>query len=234
MSQVWQLVRVQQIDNQVADNLKKLEELDPGENVLKELEELQAACLEAAGDLRKKQASLKDKDLEVQKIVTQIKSFEKKLYSGDSKNPKELSGWQQEIDNLKKSQSTIEDEMLFLMEEIEAAEAGINEQDKAIGQKKEEHQNVQKSFLETTDKLKQENENLAMKREKFMETLDKDLWNKYQDLKEQKDGLAIAKISKGFCGGCLMNLPESVIKRVQQRTLEFCSNCGRILYTDGE
>ncbi len=73
-----------------------------------------------------------------------------------------------------------------------------------------------------------------MKREKFMETLDKDLWNKYQDLKEQKDGLAIAKISKGFCGGCLMNLPESVIKRVQQRTLEFCSNCGRILYTDGE
>lgn len=234
MSQVWQLYRIQQIDNQLSENMRKLQELNSGENILNEIENLVKELGELQQNLRKKQASLKDKDLEVQKILNQIKSFEKKLYSGDSKNPKELSAWQQEIDNLKKLQSNIEDEMLILMEEIESFENTIREKNEMINNKKEEHSSIQNKFHKETEKMNLEFESLKMKREKLMDTIDKDLWKKYQELQESKEGIAIAKISKGFCGGCLMNLPESTIKRVQQRNLEFCNNCGRILYTDGE
>lgn len=234
MSQVWQLFRIQQIDAQLDEFIKKLHELDPGENLLNETEELNKKVEETGEELRKKQAALKDKDLEVQKMVTQKKGFEKKLYSGDSSNPKELHGWQQEIDTLKKTQRVSEDEMLVLMEEIEALEQSMKEQKNTLDAKKREHESAQNNFKQDTETLNQEIETLKSRREKQVETIEKDLWKKYQELSEAKEGVAIGRISKGFCGGCFTNLPENLIKRVQQRNLEFCSNCGRILYADGE
>lgn len=234
MSQVWLLYRVQHIDTQIQDTTKKLEELDAGQVLREEVEALEKTVEETRQNIRKKQVVLRDKDLEVQKITSQKKSFEKKLYSGDSSNPKELAGWQQEMDNLKKQQTSIEDNMLILMEELEEMERLANEQEEAAKGKKEELARAEQSFRESTASFTTELDGLKSKREKIIETLEEGLWKTYLELLENKDGIAIVKILKGNCGGCFMNLPESIVKRVQQRDLEFCNNCGRILYTDGE
>jgi len=234
MSDIWQLYRIQQIDNQLIDAERKIAALAPRDDLLAESEKLDAELEEMKQALKKKNVTLKERDFEVQKAVTQRKGFEKKLYGGESGNPKELAGWQSEIDALGKKQRTIEDEMLILMEEIEQFEEETKKRQESARIKKEEHKKSEEERDATVKALESEMENLKAKREKIIQTVDAPLLEKYIELQDHKDGVAIAKITKGICGGCFRNLSESQIKRVERRDLEFCGNCGRILFTDGE
>jgi predicted nucleic acid-binding Zn-ribbon protein len=48
-----------------------------------------------------------------------------------------------------------------------------------------------------------------------------------------KDGLAIAPMREGKCGGCHIKLIASTIVAVQSgKELARCENCGRILYAE--
>lgn len=234
MSQTWLLYKIQCMDKLITDNEEKLQTLNPGEFLLEEMARLQTIIDEEKTNLRKKQTTLKDKELEVQKYVTQRKGFEKKLYSGDSSNTKELSGWQQEIDNLKKLQNNIEEEMLVLMEEIEKLEKDIKDQETSRSNLKEDHKKTEDGFNTKLKELSEEIDTLKNKKQTIIESIDPELMKTYMELADKRDGIAVGRIMKGICGGCFMNLPESTIKRVQQRDLEFCNHCGRILYIDGE
>lgn len=234
MSDIWQLYRIQQIDNQLEGLTRKQSDVITRDDLREEMAKHRESIKEAEADLKKQKTILNDKDLEVQKYVTQRKSFEKKLYSGESGNTKELAGWESEIRTLKKKQSVMEDEMLVLMEEIEALEKEIIEKEKAYNEKEEECTRSEDDLRDQQKSLAEEIESLKSKREKIVETIDAPLLAKFDELQAQCDGVAIAKIANGICGGCFMNLPESIIKRMLRREIEFCSNCGRILFADGE
>ena len=234
MSDIWQLFRIQQIDNQIADIDRKLETDVPGQEILEELERMRSTHEEKESLLKAKQKDLKNKDFDLQKFMTQRKSFEKKLYGGESGNPKELAGWQQEIDILKKKQGALEEEMLVLMMDIELLEEELKENRKSIEIKEADHKQSLDNHGANQQNLEQDKESLKVKKEKMIESIEAPLMATYRDLYDHKDGVAIVKIVKGICGGCFMNLPESTMKKVKRRDLEFCTNCGRILYADGE
>lgn len=234
MSDIWQLYRIQQIDNQLEGVTRKQSDVITRDDLREEMAKLRESIEESGAVLKKMKTILKDKDLEVQKFITQRKSFEKKLYSGESGNTKELAGWESEIKTLKKKQTVMEDEMLVLMEEIEALEKEMSEKEKSYKEKEEECTRAEDELKNQQKKLAEEIESLKAKREKIVETIDAPLLAKFDELQYQCDGVAIAKIVNGICGGCFRNLPESIIKRMLRREIEFCSNCGRILFTDGE
>ncbi len=234
MSDIWQLYRIQQIDNQLESLTRKQNDVITRDDLRGELVTLRESIEESLTNLKKQKKTLKDKEFEVQKYVTQRKSFEKKLYSGETGNPKELSGWQTEISVLKKKQTVMEDEMLLLMEEIESLENEIAEKEKSVAEKEEECTRAEDELRNQQKLLADEIDSLKAKREIIVQTVDAPLLAKFNELQYQCDGVAIAKIVNGICGGCFRNLPESLIKRMLRRELEFCSNCGRILFTDGE
>jgi predicted nucleic acid-binding Zn-ribbon protein len=234
MSDIWQLFRIQQIDNQIADIDRKLETDVPGQEIIEELERMRGTLEEKESLLKAKGKDLKNKDFDLQKLMTQRKSFEKKLYGGESGNPKELAGWQQEIDILKKKQGALEEEMLVLMMDIEQLEEELKENRKSIEIKEAEHKKSLDNHGTNQQNLEQDKESLRAKKEKMIESIEAPLMATYRELYDHKDGVAIVKIVKGICGGCFMNLPESTMKKVKRRDLEFCTNCGRILYADGE
>ena len=234
MGDIWQLYRLQQLDNKMADLQRKLNAISSGEDSSGEVDLLEQQLEELNSTLRNKEKELKEKEYEVQKFITQRKSFEKKLYGGESGNPKELAGWQQEIDTLKKKQSTTEDSMLMLMEEIETLDGDVKERRKELEDRKEEENRIGAEKDSKLQELQHELTAQEQKKEKIIETIEAPLMETYRDLYERRDGVVIVKIIKGNCGGCFINLPESLIKRVQRREVEFCSNCGRILFADGE
>jgi uncharacterized protein len=234
MSDIWQLYRIQQIDNQIVELDRKLANLNPGQDLLEELGVLRENLEVKENLMKNKQKDLKNKDFDAQKFITQRKSFEKKLYGGESGNSKELAGWQQEVDLLTKKQRALEDEMLGLMMEIEEEEKELEESKKLLKTKEGDHTKAIGDHDTIVKGMEQEKETLRSKKEKMIESIEGPLLESYKELCEKKDGVAIVKIVKGICGGCFMNLPESTMKRVKRRDLEFCTNCGRILYADGE
>lgn len=78
--------------------------------------------------------------------------------------------------------------------------------------------------------LEERTETLA-EREKSLAQVPEEVLPLYARLMKSKDGLAVAPMREGKCGGCHMKLIASTIMNVQSaREIARCENCGRILY----
>jgi predicted nucleic acid-binding Zn-ribbon protein len=51
----------------------------------------------------------------------------------------------------------------------------------------------------------------------------------YEDLRRRKGGKVIVRIQGSACGGCRVQLPETVRRRAMSAQLAQCPNCERIL-----
>ena len=66
----------------------------------------------------------KTEDWELDDLRSKIAAVEKKLYGGSMKNPRELTGFQQELEILKAQRAEREDKLLTIMIDVESAAAG--------------------------------------------------------------------------------------------------------------
>jgi predicted nucleic acid-binding Zn-ribbon protein len=166
-------------------------------------------------------------------IENKSRLLEEKLYSGKTRNPKELISLQQEVEHSKARQSQQEDKALELMGQVEAVrdrlEAGIREatqiearwrqhQEQLVGE-----QSVLKADLAALDQ--QRREMVAQ-----VPAVDVEL---YEILRRRKQGQAVAKVEQGMCQGCRIALPMSELQRARMgEELVQCGSCERILYLD--
>jgi len=235
MTEVWQLFRLQQVDNQIKDLCRQRDSLDDGTSFVGEIEKIQNEKEKNRERLKNNHLQLKKLELEVNGITSNIKEFENKLYGGKTLNPKELAGWQGEIEQLKSKRDKLEEKMLIIMEENDAIEHDLINLEKELEEKKVSMKESQQKFSLEMEEIERNLESLREKRDAIVQNImEEDILNRYESLRQQKNGVAVVKIQKGNCGGCFMNLPESVLKKVQARQIEYCTTCGRILFSDGE
>lgn len=229
MIPVWQLYKLQKIDNDLSEALSYRDGLDNGENLKKELPKLNEEIEKLNEESNKVKINIKDMELKIATLSDQKKTFEDKLYSGVSSNPKELASWQKEVEQLKNSQAKLEDEVLSYLE--------INEKNENTRRQfRENYSQKQKEYEDFTSSYKSEYENITNKINELEKSvkniensLDEEALSLYRELYDRKDGIAIVKLEMESCGGCFMNLPESVVKKVEKREFQTCPNCGRIL-----
>lgn len=234
MTQLWELYKLQQLDEQMEELESRKASEDSGAPLENEISEEKKTVEDTKSALKKNQSQLKNWELEVQSLTSQKKAMEDKLYSGTTTSSKELSGWQHEIDQQEQKQSKIEEKMLYLMEENDSLEKKLKSLETDLTEKENQYNSIKEKFLKEQWDIEKSIENLAQRRLKMIEAIDNEVLNKYENTRRQKGGLAVVKVNKGSCGGCFMNIPDAIIKKVMVRNLEFCNHCGRILYTDGE
>ena len=71
---------------------------------------------------------------------------------------------------------------------------------------------------------------LQVSRAKLTQKIDK-RWLLVYDRVSKKYGRAVVPVEDRTCLGCLMNLPASLFSEItQQKGIQLCENCGRILY----
>jgi uncharacterized protein len=234
MASVRPLVKLQQIDLEIMEASQKLANLDPGESLELEQENTRKALADKQSlhhDLLK---ALKNLELQLASIEEHKKKFENKLFSGASSNPKELSSWEKEIEGLKHQQNELEDKILLKMDEIEKQEIEITQLKAAVAEAQIKVQNHKTAYEKDQKDLKDTLISLKEKREKNLQTCEPLILGKYEEIKTKRNGIAVVKVIRGNCGGCFINLPQGLLRKVQERQIEFCSSCGRILYVDSE
>jgi len=231
MSQLWQVYRMSKLDGEKDKKEKERDELkQPGE-LEDECIELKKEIDKLDEDNKKLHLKMKKLELETDGIVNHRKKLEKKIYSGKTTNPKELRNWQIEIEHLKKKQAEKEDIILEIMESMESNEEQKENNAQLIQKKEKEIKKAYKTFKSETKRLSAEIAELEKKKDKIAGSVDKDLLKKYEQLRKIKeDHIAVARIEGDACGGCYMNIPDSMIKKVQAHHLITCNNCMRILY----
>jgi predicted nucleic acid-binding Zn-ribbon protein len=206
------------VESQLADN----EEVLTAAKAVRENEET----------TQKLYSSLRVLEMDLQEVSDKIASTEGALYGGEVTNPKELAGMEQELEYLKRRQSSVEDDTLLIMSEVE-------EQEEALEATREQLSRIERGSDRRKLELRKDEEELlsrlAVLEEERMEMVQlvsrQDL-RAYEDLRSQKGGQAVALLENGICQGCRVALPTSLVQRVRRGSeVVYCGSCQRILYS---
>jgi uncharacterized protein len=88
-------------------------------------------------------------------------------------------------------------------------------------------------LTERRQRLEADQAELQAEREVLAGKAPEELLPLYERLMRSKDGMAIAPMHDGRCGGCHMRLIASTAIKVQAESeMVRCEDCGRILYQD--
>lgn len=231
MNKAKQLYELQEVDLEIQ---RKTEALTQIKNQLGKDDDLVAArsgletLKKRLDDLEHQQ---KMEEWELDDLGTKIAPVEKKLYDGSVKNPRELTGLQQDLELLKTQRGQREDKLLALMMEVEAAQQEVRQKGSEFVALEREWQENQQKLSQQKTELEEELAKLEQKRERLAGQTDSACLRLYEEVRRAKQGQGVAKVMQGRCQGCRISLPMSDQQRARMgHELVQCSNCGRILY----
>lgn len=224
---------VQQADTRLAEARARRAALDDGGRLRAETEGARAAADDAAARLGRAQAALRDRELRLATTEAKQKKAEGDLYGGRIAHPKELANLQDEIASLARARDHLEDEILALLDQVEALtqEAART---RAAHRALEERLSAHVAECEAARRaLDAEVAALTAERARLASRVEPRLLRKYESIATQESGVGIVAIRAGFCGGCGNTVPPQFVSRVRGGQVVTCERCRRILYLDG-
>jgi predicted nucleic acid-binding Zn-ribbon protein len=182
--------------------------------------------------LQTAQKNKRDRDQDLETGIQKVERL--KARTSEIKNNKEYQAMLKEIEAAEKENKAIEDDILVLMEKIDAAAAAIGaaeknsrEEDAAIATEQKEHEAVAAKAIEELTAAEQEKQETASR-------IDPSVFSRYQRLLATKAGAAIVEARNESCSGCFMSIPPQVYVNVKKNeSIITCPQCNRILYYKG-
>ena len=226
-----QLYRLQQIDAGILRNQQELGDVEhqlSDNKVLMVAESKLSLQEQQLAEAKKQQKSL---EWELEDIQQKLMGFNNKLYSGTTKNPKELVNIESEVKSLKGNISKREDELLGLMSQVEDMEVGVKVVSEEFTRLTKEWQEKREVLERRKTEIGSEIANFSEDREGLVQLITPEALRLYAQVKLAK-GQAVVKVERGKCQGCYINLPTSQWQRARAGDLLRCNSCGRILYLE--
>jgi predicted nucleic acid-binding Zn-ribbon protein len=224
------LIALQEIDSQIIEKKKLLKEIPKKiEAIQKSIFQVEARVREIKSSIQTYEKKRRKKELELQEITEKIEKL--KARTPEIKTNKEYQALLKEIEEAEKQKFLIEDDILYIMEELEEAKKKIDQQAQEAEKEKkvfiEEQMRVETQKAGIEDEIKE----LKRKRQDLIATIDKELYGKYMKLLEKGKGLAVAEAKDEVCLGCYMSIPPQLYVELRDnQDLRTCPQCGRFLY----
>jgi predicted nucleic acid-binding Zn-ribbon protein len=229
MTSVKRLYDLQQIDLDIQREQEALDEisrqLGESEALLKAKDELLAEQ-EHLAEMEKQQRGV---EWEIEDLRTSITQVNDKLYSGATKNPKELVSLEKEVEIFKAKLREKEDKLLDLMAETETTQGKIKLDSERLKKLEVEWKQEQKALTQKQAKVENRLSDLSQKRQAVASEITSQTLELYEGVRLRK-GQAVVKVAQGRCHGCHLTLSMNEWQRARAGALIQCSSCGRILY----
>ncbi len=147
------------------------------------------------------------------------------------KTNKEYQVLLREVDDNKKRKDILEDHLLALYDQREAADIQVKESEALFLQLKEQIHAQQAEIEKKTVDDKELLEDLQEQQKTIGQSLDPALMNRFRRIAKMNKGQAVAQVRNESCMGCFMNVPPQLCIEVQRANqLISCPQCSRILY----
>lgn len=230
LKELRKLEELQKLDFEIFKKEELLEDL-PAEN-----ERLEKETTEMNSKLRELKDNVAIQFSEKEKRLEILSKGEEKLkgITGKQsaiKNKDEYNAILREIDNIKRFNKELEEEISEINKEISIKNGEISLIEESYVTKTAENEAKTATNKEIMETLEKEIDALDEKREVFANTIRPVVRRKYERIFESsRDGTAVVTADNYICKGCNMTLPPQLYNNVlKSAKIEMCPNCQRIL-----
>ena len=228
------LIKLQFVDKEIFDLRRCLGEMpEELKRLDSELETANSKVNEKEDELKVLQLKRKEKEIDLEEKETIIKKYQAQLYQ--IKTNTEYRALEKEIGGLEADKSILEEDILGIFDEIEAAEKAVCEEKELLSEEKKRI-DVEKNRIDSEKShIKSKLVDLEEKRKTITPLVDKNTLSTYEKILNNKDGVALTPVKDGNCGGCFVHLPPQIINEIRlKENLVYCERCLRILFLENE
>jgi len=225
-SRLWSL---QQLDSELKTLAGKLETIPARiESLKKQIGEARQEFEQTKQALVEHRKQYKLADVELRAAEDKINGYSVQLYS--AKTNEQYKAFLKEIETQKKIKNAIEDRMIVLMEETEALDQKARAGERQVAELESEHLGKIQLLEAEQAELVAAIEERQARRTQVAQSLPGELLKRYERVKANKAGMAVAPIRKERCSGCLSPIPaQRIVEIDREDRVYICEACGRIL-----
>jgi predicted nucleic acid-binding Zn-ribbon protein len=233
MSDAAKLFELQKVDIAWEKVRRRLQQIQKSLGETEELRAARAQAAETESNLSAWRGKQRDAELESRTLAEKIQSTERRLMSGEVRNPKELETLQSSLEALRRHRTAVDDSAVEAMMHADELAKLLNEHQASLAELESAWSNGQTDLREEETKMKQNFVLLKRRREQLAAELNGALLDRYEHLRKRKGGIAIAPLQNGSCSACHVKAPTGVVSAVKSsgnNALVMCTSCGRILF----
>ncbi len=231
MNQTLSLYRLQQIDSQIDRAQltlqaieKKLEDDASLRQVKDQAQVAEDAHQTAERNLHQAEAAVQDQHIKCEQA-------EASLYGGSVRSPKELQDLQNDVAALKRHLATLEDRLLEAMVAVDEAKQKAVDAREALQAAQAKWGEDNQSLTQDRTYCQKELQKLSTERDALTGTISPENSSLYDQLRQQRRGVAVATITEDTCNACGARLTPAQAQAVRSASqMARCPSCGRILY----
>ena len=229
MSVARQLYQLQEVDLELESKEAAVKQLTSQLGESEALVNVRTRLAEEQKRLEELSRQQRSLEWEIDDLASKLTTAERDLYGGRIRNPKELTGLQQEAEALKARRNQLEDKTLEIMEQAETGRKNVTNLSTELKSIETAWQTQQQKLTAELEQLRSTLANLRQKQQLLATGVDSETLDLYHKLKKGK-GTAVARVEQGICRGCRISLPVSELQQTRSGRLVQCGSCGRILY----
>lgn len=159
------------------------------------------------------------------------KAMDKRMRMNRIKNAKELQALQREIELMRQTNGDLEEELIRIMQEIDAVKAQIQAKQAEMAAMQDEWQKKQNELQSEISGIDAAVSEASTRRQSIASQVTGDLISRYELIFSRRGGTAVVEVAGGICQGCYMNLPPQLWNEIiRNDRLHLCPSCQRILY----
>jgi predicted nucleic acid-binding Zn-ribbon protein len=206
---------------------------------LAEIATLTASRQEVADQIRDQQivvddlsAAQRKADADVEQVKARRERDRDRMDKGLITNPKDLERMQHELETLERRISTLEDEELEVMEQLEDAQRILDKLNQEIAGSDERLAELTASRDMRTAEIDKELDALTAERAPAIEGMPQELLALYEKLRANRKGVGAAELRQRRCSGCQLTIDNAeleVIRKAPSDLVIRCEECSRIL-----
>lgn len=189
----------------------------------------QAEVEKAREALEAAQKAKRDRDLALEEGGQKVEKLKAK--STEIKTNKEYQAILKEIETAEQESKAIEEDILKLMEKIDAAANEIKAAEKRAAEEsasiQEDRRKLEEGMAAAESALQAEEQ----LRGELTPRIEQPILAQYERLLGPTNGRVIVEARNESCAGCFMSIPPQLFVNVKRNEIiNFCPNCHRILY----
>jgi uncharacterized protein len=186
---------------------------------------------EAEAELDRWRGLQQERELAQQEIAGKLARAEKRLYSGEIRNPREVQGAERDVQQLRHQRDQAEDALLEALVAVEGATGDCAARAAAVSELGAGWEAKQSRLRAEQARLKERVLAEQARQLSARRAVPPDMLTLYDNLRPRRGGRAVAELDGDTCSACKVAAPPTMLEAARfGEELVYCGNCGRLLW----